>query len=98
VFPGFADPNYFVALGLKPHLKDQWQNAEADQLADEANATLDQAKRKELYGKLQDIFVADLPVLVIQEAPQSSRTKPTVSGWFINTIGQVIVRGASPVA
>jgi peptide/nickel transport system substrate-binding protein len=98
VFPGFADPNYFVALGLKPHLKDQWQNAEADQLADQANAVLDQAKRKDLYAKLQDVFVADLPVLVIQEAPQSSLTRPTVSGWFINTIGQVIVRGASPVA
>jgi peptide/nickel transport system substrate-binding protein len=97
VFPGFADPNYFVALGLKPHLKDQWQNPEADQLADQANATLDQSMRTDLYGKLQDIFVADLPVMVIQEAPQSSLTRPTVSGWFINSIGQVIVRGASPV-
>ena len=33
-----------------------------------------------------------MPVMVIQEAPQSSLTRPTVSGWFINSIGQVIVR------
>jgi peptide/nickel transport system substrate-binding protein len=95
VFPGFADPNYFVAYDLKVHLADQWQNPEAAQIAEQAATTLDQDKRKELYAKLQDIFVADVPVIVTQEVPAASLTKANISGWQINPIGQVIVRGVS---
>jgi peptide/nickel transport system substrate-binding protein len=95
VFPGFADPNYFVAYDLKVHLADQWQNAEAAQLADQAATTLDQAKRKELYARFQDIFVSDLPVIVTQEVPAASLTKANVNGWQINALGHVIVRGVS---
>jgi peptide/nickel transport system substrate-binding protein len=95
VFPGFADPNYFVAFDLKVHLADQWKNTDAAQLADQAATTLDQAKRTELYGRLQDIFVSDVPVIVTQEVPAASLTKPNVSGWQINALGHVIVRGVS---
>jgi len=95
VFPGFADPNYFVSLGLKPHFADAWKNADAEKAADDANSTLDQAKRKELYATVQDAAVADLPVIVVQEAPQASLVKPNVTGWEINPLGMVIVRGAS---
>jgi peptide/nickel transport system substrate-binding protein len=95
VFPGFADPNYFVAFDLKVHLADQWKNPEAARLADEAATTLDQAKRKELYAKLQDIFVSDMPVIVTQEVPAASLTKPNIGGWQINALGHVIVRGVS---
>jgi peptide/nickel transport system substrate-binding protein len=93
VFPGFADPNYFVSLGLKPHLADtgNWKNPDAAKLADEANQTLDQAKRTDLYAQLQDITVADLPVIIIQETPQASITQPNVSGWQINPLGFVFV-------
>jgi peptide/nickel transport system substrate-binding protein len=95
VFPGFADPNYFVAFDLKVHLADQWKNADALALADQAATTLDQAKRKELYAKLQDIFVTDMPVIVTQEVPAASLTKPNIGGWQINPLGHVIVRGVS---
>jgi ABC-type transport system substrate-binding protein len=95
VFPGFADPNYFVAFDLKVHLADQWKNADALELADQAATTLDQAKRKELYAKLQDVFVSDMPVIITQEVPAASLTKPNVSGWQINPLGHVIVRGVS---
>jgi peptide/nickel transport system substrate-binding protein len=95
VFPGFADPNYFVAYDLKVHLADQWQNPEAAQLADQAATTLDQNQRQDLYAKLQDIFVADMPVIVTQEVPAASLVKSNIAGWKINPIGQVIVRGVS---
>jgi peptide/nickel transport system substrate-binding protein len=91
VFPGFADPNYFVSLGLGPHIADGWTNPEAARLAAESNQTLDQAQRIELYGQLQDLFVAELPVLVIQEAPQASVMAPNVTGWEINPLGYVLV-------
>lgn len=95
VFPGFADPNYFVSLGLKPHWTDGWQNADAEKAADDANSTPDQAKRTESYAAVQAATVADLPVIVVQEAPQASLVKPNVEGWEINALGMVIVRGVS---
>jgi peptide/nickel transport system substrate-binding protein len=95
VFPGFADPNYFVSLGIKPHLDDGWKNQTAADLATQANQVIDQAQRAELYGQLQDLFVQDLPILVIQEAPQASVTAPDITGWQINALGFVIVREAA---
>lgn len=95
VFPGFADPNYFVSLGLKPHFDDGWTNTAAADLAAQANQVIDQTERATLYGQLQDLFVQDLPILVIQEAPQASLTAPDVTGWQINPLGFVIVREAA---
>ena len=95
VFPGFADPNYFVSLGIKPHLDDGWKNQTAADLATQANQVIDQAQRAELYGQLQDLFVQDLPILVVQEAPQASVTAPDITGWQINALGFVIVREAA---
>ena len=95
VFPGFADPNYFVALGLQPHFADGWDNAEAEAIATRANQVLDQAERTALYGQLQEMFVADLPVLVIQEAPQSSALRSTVEGWAINPLGFVLLNNVT---
>lgn len=89
VFPGFADPNYFVSLGLQPHFQDGWDNAEAAELAASANQTLDQAERAELYGQLQELFVQDLPIMVIQEAPETSLAAPNVAGWETNSLGFV---------
>lgn len=95
VFPGFADPNYFVSFGLSPHLGDGWTNETARDLAVRTNQVIDQAERTELYHQLQDEFVADLPILVIQEAPQASATAPNVSGWEINPLGSVLLRNAT---
>lgn len=95
VFPGFADPNYFVSLGLQPHFADGWQNADASQIAGDANKTVDQEERAALYAELQAAAVNDLPVIVVQEAPQASLVAANVEGWEINPLGMVIVRGVS---
>ncbi len=95
VFPGFADPNYFVSLGLMPHLQDGWTNAEALDLATRSNQVIDQTERAELYAQLQQLFVQDLPVIIIQEAPQASVTAPNVTGWEINPLGFVLLRNAT---
>ncbi len=91
VFPGFADPNYFVSFALLPHLTDGWTNEEAAQLAASANATLDQDARIEQYGRLQDLFVEELPIMVIQETPKVSLTAPTVQNWGINSLSWVLL-------
>jgi peptide/nickel transport system substrate-binding protein len=92
VWPGFADPNYFVSYGMQPMFAGQWTNAEAKKLADDANLVLDQTQRAELYGQLQDIFVADLPAIVIAEAPQASLMAKNVTGWEINPLGFVLFK------
>ncbi|MCA9860582.1 MAG: hypothetical protein KC438_12710, partial [Thermomicrobiales bacterium] len=90
-FPGFADPNYFVSLGLQPHLTDGWTNTEAAELAVSANQTLDQAARKEQYDRLQELFVEELPIMVIQETPVVSVTAPNVQNWGINSLSWVLL-------
>ncbi|MET3891337.1 peptide/nickel transport system substrate-binding protein [Bosea sp. OAE506] len=48
----------------------QWQNAEADALMKEGQTTFDQAKRKAIYFKLQELVREELPILPIyQYAP-----------------------------
>jgi peptide/nickel transport system substrate-binding protein len=95
VWPGFADPNYFVSYGMQPMFNGEWKNEEAKRLADEANLTLDQTERTALYGQLQDIFVADLPAIVVTEAPQASLTAKSITGWEINPLGMVVVKNAA---
>jgi peptide/nickel transport system substrate-binding protein len=91
VFPGFADPNYFVSLGLQPHLADGWTNEEAASFAASANQTLDLAARTEQYARLQELFVQDLPIMVIQETPKVSLTAPNVANWGINSLSWVLL-------
>ncbi|WP_439498590.1 peptide ABC transporter substrate-binding protein [Bosea sp. (in: a-proteobacteria)] len=48
----------------------QWQNAEVDQLLKDGQTTFDQAKRKAIYFRLQEIVREELPILPIyQYAP-----------------------------
>ncbi len=98
VFPGFADPNYFVSFGLQPHLADGWTNAEAAELATTANQTIDQAVRKEQYDRLQELFVDELPIMVIQEAPKVSLTAPDVENWGINSLSWVLLNDVTIAA
>jgi ABC-type transport system substrate-binding protein len=43
----------------------RYKNPELDEILDEAWATQDREKQKELYGKMQDILVEDLPWIPI---------------------------------
>jgi peptide/nickel transport system substrate-binding protein len=48
----------------------QWQNADADKLMKAGQETFDQAKRKEIYFKLQELVREELPILpIFQYAP-----------------------------
>jgi peptide/nickel transport system substrate-binding protein len=54
----------------------QWQNAEVDKLLKAGQETFDQAKRKEIYWKLQEIAREELPILPIFQYA-ASRTVAT---------------------
>ncbi len=95
VFPGFADPNYFVGFALQPHFADQWQNAEAEDLANQANQVLDTEQRAALYSRLQQIFAEEVPILVTQEVPAASVVSSGVSEWSINPLGEVVLNGVT---
>ena len=45
--------------------KVNYKNAEYDKLCAEADGILDEAKRKELYGKAEDIVLQDAPFIPI---------------------------------
>ena len=60
-------------------------------MATTANQTIDQAVRKEQYDRLQELFVEELPIMVIQEAPKVSLTAPNVANWGINSLSWVLL-------
>jgi peptide/nickel transport system substrate-binding protein len=66
--PGFGDPDLttlFHSLGGQNYGK--YKNPQVDSLLDEGASTLDRAKRKDVYFKLQDAIDDDLPVWHIQQ-------------------------------
>ncbi|PWV97803.1 peptide/nickel transport system substrate-binding protein [Hoeflea marina] len=57
----------------------QWQNAEADALMKEGQASFDQERRREIYHRLQEIVREELPILPIwQYAPVEGYKKGLV--------------------
>lgn len=62
----------------------QWQNAEADALMIEGQTSFDQARRREIYFRLQEIVREELPVLPIWQYAPIEGTKSSLAGFTPN--------------
>jgi len=66
---GNEDPdifeNIFYSASIPPHRanRDYYSNPRVDQLIDEARQTMDQERRRQLYGEIQAIVATDLPYI-----------------------------------
>ncbi|MGL4654502.1 MAG: peptide-binding protein [Sarcina sp.] len=87
------DPDPYEIFAIEQNKKggfnsNRWVNEEADKLLVEARTTTDQAKRKELYGKWQEIFLEDLPYICLGYSKEmgvsSSRVKNYNPSTFRN--------------
>ena len=90
-----SDPNSFFEVIMKGHLEDQYRNPEMQRLIAEGVATTDEARRTEIYAQLQEMMVADLPVLAAQAQPLASVAGTRVDGLQINPIGWPLFDGVS---
>ena len=62
----------------------QWQNKEADALMKAGQETFDQARRKEIYVKLQEIVREELPILPIYQYAPVEGVKDGLVGYRPN--------------
>jgi peptide/nickel transport system substrate-binding protein len=81
---GYVDPNdiYLRYFGTdQPSNAVRYSNPKADELIAQGVATTDQAKRKEIYGQLQQVLLDDLPWVNLYIAQQFEAMKGYVKGY-----------------
>jgi len=62
----------------------QWENAEADALMEEGQKTFDQARRIEIYKRLQEIVREELPILPVWQYAPIEGVKSDLAGFTPN--------------
>ena len=62
----------------------QWENAEADKLMEEAQVIFDPNRRKQLYGRLQEIVREELPILPVYQYVTAEGTRSNMMGYQPN--------------
>ncbi|HWI60860.1 MAG TPA: peptide-binding protein [Symbiobacteriaceae bacterium] len=65
----------------------QYSNPEIDKLLEEGRRTVDQAKRKEIYAKYQQIIAEDIPWLVMFNYKSTYAIKKNVQGVVMSPVG-----------
>jgi peptide/nickel transport system substrate-binding protein len=87
VFDVKGDPDSFYSIIMVPHLKSDFHDPEMLTLESEALATSNEAARKAIYEKMDNMVVDDLPVMPIQTEPLYSVVRKGVTGWQLNPLG-----------
>jgi peptide/nickel transport system substrate-binding protein len=80
----FAQP-FLSSKGDYPQ-RNSYRNADADRLVQEASATADPAKRKEIYKKLTQIAYNDVPGIYAAQPTAFKVMRSWVKGWYWNTV------------
>jgi peptide/nickel transport system substrate-binding protein len=81
-FPDYPDTDDYVGqfFGSSAFLNDHYSNAQVDSLLKDEQGTTDQAKRIADFKKIQEISVADAPVIPVWQGQQIAITHGTISG------------------
>lgn len=61
-----------------------YKNEEADRLIDAAAFELDPEKRRQMYYRIQEIFLEDVPSVMTKQAVSNRYYKDWVKGYFYN--------------
>jgi len=91
-YPDYVDPDNYVYPFLHSSgsswLHNNYANSKMDSLIEEARATADATKRKDLYAQIQKIMVEDAPIVPMFQGSAWAVTKPNVKGVYLD-ISQV---------
>ena len=81
-FPDYPDTDDYVGqfFGSSSFLNDHYSNPQVDSLLKDEEGTTDQAKRIADFKKIQEITVADAPVIPVWQGQQIAITHGTVTG------------------
>ena len=65
-----------------------WSNAEYDRLVKEAGRTSDAAKRLEIFQRVEEILMAEAPIIPLYFYTRVHLLHPSVKGWESNVLDQ----------
>ena len=93
-----ADPNeitsYFVYSPTIDALHSGWKNEEADKLFEASQQETDPAKRAEQYARIQEIYNATGPIVLLYETPYPVALRKNVKGFMQIPLGNNIFAAA----
>lgn len=80
--------SYFAIYDVVESLHTGFQNAELEDLFQQSQAELDQAKRTEQYRRIQEIYVDAAPIVFLYETPYPVALRNNVKGFYQIPLGQ----------
>jgi len=86
----YPDPHNFVHPFMHTHGSfsefQSYSNPEVDRLIGEGIATVDPAKREEIYYQLQAIYYEDVPSVCLYQPLERRYERDWVKGWYYNPV------------
>jgi peptide/nickel transport system substrate-binding protein len=86
------DPDELVSYAILPEQVENyhtgWTNQEAIDLANKGRAVLDDAERRKIYYRIQEIHMQDAPFVYLYTLPYIDVLKKSVKGFFHHPMGQ----------
>jgi peptide/nickel transport system substrate-binding protein len=86
------DPDELVSYAILPEQVQNyhtgWTNQEAIDLANKGRAVLDDAERRKIYYRIQEIHMQDAPFVYLYVIPYVDVVKKSVKGFFHHPMGQ----------
>ena len=70
-----------------------WRSADYDRIYAEASQTADNAKRYELFQKLEEILAQECPIVPIYFYARNNLRRPEVKGFYGNLLDQHPLKG-----
>jgi peptide/nickel transport system substrate-binding protein len=84
--PDIELSQFFSKAGMPAMNSSCYTNPEVEKLLQEGRAELDVAKRKAIYGRIQDIIAADSPVAPINYRRSLVAVSARIEGYAFNSI------------
>ena len=81
--PFETDLRFLLATGATDNVS-KWSNAEADRVMEQAAGTVDPERRRQLYGRLQELFAEELPYLPLLQSVNLYAVKRRVHNYRPN--------------
>ncbi|HEY3883048.1 MAG TPA: ABC transporter substrate-binding protein [Trebonia sp.] len=90
-----GDPNSFFDVIMTPHLGDDYKNPQMTALMAKGIGTSVQSQRAPIYAQLQQLTVAQVPVMIVAWEPVASITATDVTGYQMNPQGWALFADAA---
>lgn len=81
---------YELCAGWSPSNETGWSHPEYDQILHQARREMDPQKRYALYHRLDEILLAEQPIIPIGFYARTRLIHPTVEGWPVNPMEGIV--------